>query len=143
MGTAPSAKPGSSRSRVEPFDRHLGARILERRIALGLTQQRFAKLIGVSDQQAHKYEKGISRISAGQLYRIARALNVDIGYLVEGIEPEPIRGENRMPQRKLLLGLARNFMGIPVREHQEAILTLARALAEHRARRRRVQARAD
>jgi DNA-binding beta-propeller fold protein YncE len=47
---------------VEPFDRDVGARLLERRIALGLTQQRLAKLIGVSYQQAHKYEKGTSRI---------------------------------------------------------------------------------
>ena len=39
----------------------------ERRIMLGLTQQQMAELIGVTYQQAHKYEKGINRIAAGRL----------------------------------------------------------------------------
>jgi len=60
MPTAPSIKPAPSRGRMAAFDRHVGARIVERRIALGLTQQRFAKLIGVSYQQVHKYEKALT-----------------------------------------------------------------------------------
>ena len=35
-----------------------------RRIMLGLTQQQLADLIGVTYQQAHKYEKGINRMTA-------------------------------------------------------------------------------
>ena len=38
-------------------DQHVGARIRERRILLGLTQQQMAERIGVAYQQAHKYEK--------------------------------------------------------------------------------------
>ena len=47
---------GSSRrstSRTQDIDRHVGARIRERRIMLGLTQQQLADLIGVTYQQAH------------------------------------------------------------------------------------------
>ena len=47
---------------------------------LGLTQQQMADLIGVTYQQAHKYEKGINRVAAGRLYSIARALGVEAGY---------------------------------------------------------------
>ena len=62
------------RSRALDVDRYVSLRIRQRRIMLGLTQQQMAELIGVTYQQAHKYETGINRISAGRLYQIARAL---------------------------------------------------------------------
>src|SRR5687768_657560 len=81
------ARPG--RSRAQDIDRHLGARMRERRIMLGLSPQKMAELIGVTYQQAHKYEKGINRIAAGRLHQIARALGVEVGYFFEGVEAEP------------------------------------------------------
>ena len=42
------------------IDDHVGRRIRERRILLGLTQQELAGMIGVTYQQAHKYEHGAS-----------------------------------------------------------------------------------
>jgi transcriptional regulator with XRE-family HTH domain len=39
-----------------------------------------ARQIGVGFQQAHKYERGLSRISAGRLYHVACALSVPIGF---------------------------------------------------------------
>ena len=45
---------------------------------LGLTQQQLADLIGVTYQQAHKYERGINRVSAGRLFEIARVLSVAV-----------------------------------------------------------------
>jgi transcriptional regulator with XRE-family HTH domain len=80
-----STKPGPGRSRAQDVDRYVGARMRERRIMLGLTQQQMAELIGVTYQQAHKYEKGINRIASGRLYNIAQALGVDIGYFFEGL----------------------------------------------------------
>ena len=53
--------------RTQDVDRHVGARVRERRIMLGFTQQQLADLIGVTYQQAHKYERGINRVSAGRL----------------------------------------------------------------------------
>ncbi len=99
---------------------------------LGLTQQQMAELIGVTYQQAHKYETGINRISAGRLFPIAQALGVDIGYFFEDIEPD--RGAKpkpteMMPQQRMLLELARNFASITNRRHQDAICNLARVLA--------------
>ena len=81
----PTTSPGPGRSRAQDVDRHVGARMRERRIMLGLTQQQMAELIGVTYQQAHKYEKGINRIAAGRLYNIAQALGVDVGYFFEGL----------------------------------------------------------
>jgi transcriptional regulator with XRE-family HTH domain len=74
------------RSRAQDVDRYIGARIRARRIMLGLTQQQMAELVGVTYQQAHKYEKGINRVSAGRLYSIAQALGVEVSYFFEGLQ---------------------------------------------------------
>jgi transcriptional regulator with XRE-family HTH domain len=87
-----------------------------------------ADLIGVTYQQAHKYEKGINRVAAGRLYRIAQALAVDVSYFYEGLR---IGGDFApSPSRRMLLDLTRNFLNIPKPRHREAVAMLARALAE-------------
>jgi transcriptional regulator with XRE-family HTH domain len=90
-------------------------------------------LIGVTYQQAHKYEKGINRIASGRLYNLAQALGVDVGYFFEGMGNE--NAFKATPQQRMLLELARNFISIPIRKHQDAMCALARALsrpdAEH------------
>src|SRR3954468_5904980 len=121
----PAARPGRrGRPRAEDIDRHVGARLHARRIALGLTQQELAARIGIAYQQAHKYEKGANRISAGRLHALARALGVDVGYFYEGLG-EPARPTARQRQ---MLELARSFAVLPWRQ-QEALCGLVRALA--------------
>jgi transcriptional regulator with XRE-family HTH domain len=121
---APQTGPG--RSRAQDIDRHVGGRMRERRVMLGLTQQQLAELIGVTYQQAHKYEKGINRVAAGRLYTIARVLGVDVGYFFEGIGDE---GDFKpTPQQRMLLELARNFVAVSNRRQQEALCSLTRAL---------------
>jgi len=121
---------GPGRSRAQDVDRHVGARMRERRIMLGLTQQQMAELIGVTYQQAHKYEKGINRIASGRLYNIAQALGVDVGYFFEGLHSSD-NAFKATPQQRMLLELARNFISIPTRKHQDAMCALARALSDH------------
>lgn len=77
------------------IDLRVAARIRERRLNIGMTQVELAQVIGVAFQQAHKYEHGISRVSAGRLYDIATALHVPIEYFFAGEEAlEPARREN-------------------------------------------------
>jgi len=121
------ARVGPGRSRAQDVDRYVGARMRERRIMLGLTQQQMAELIGVTYQQAHKYEKGINRIAAGRLFTIAQALGVDVSYFFEGMDSD--RTFKPTPQQRMLLELARNFIAMSNRKHQEALCSLARALS--------------
>jgi transcriptional regulator with XRE-family HTH domain len=120
------SEPNSRRARAEDVDRNVGARVRQRRVMLGLTQQQMADLIGVTYQQAHKYEKGINRVAAGRLYQMARVLGVDIGYFFEGLNENS--AVEASPKQRMLLELARNFISIPTRKHQEAVCSLARAL---------------
>ncbi len=121
---APSRR---SVGRTQDIDRHVGARVRERRIMLGLTQQQLADLIGVTYQQAHKYERGINRVSAGRLYEIAQVLSVPVGYFFDGLNGQPARAVS--PRERMCLELARNFAQIPNERHQEALSQLARVLA--------------
>ena len=73
---------------LNDVDRYVSLRIRQRRIMLSLTQQQVGDLIGVSDRQAHKYEAGMSKITAGRLYQIAQALGVDVGYFYEDVDPQ-------------------------------------------------------
>jgi transcriptional regulator with XRE-family HTH domain len=128
LQAAPDLKPRRaeilSSSRI---DRHVGDRLRERRVMLGITQQRMAELIGVTYQQAHKYEKGINRISAGRLHQIALVLGVGVEYFYQGLGGTD--APDQMRSKRLFLELSRTFMRIPASEHQEALLSLAEALA--------------
>jgi transcriptional regulator with XRE-family HTH domain len=129
--TRASARPlsGARRSiaRTQDIDRHVGARVRERRIMLGLTQQQLADLIGVTYQQAHKYERAINRISAGRLFEIAQVLGVPVSYFFAGLAQDGDRSAT--PRERMCLELARNFAQIPNERHQEALSQLARVLA--------------
>jgi transcriptional regulator with XRE-family HTH domain len=125
--TMAKSREDERRGRVQDVDRHVGARMRERRIMLGLTQNQLAELIGVTYQQAHKYERGINRMAASRLYKVAQVLGVDASYFFEGLQGgETLRAT---PQQRLLLELARNFTATS-REHQEAICSLVRTLAD-------------
>jgi transcriptional regulator with XRE-family HTH domain len=110
---------------VQDVDRHVARRIRERRLALGLTQKRLAELVGSVYQQVNKYERGVNRVSAGQLHRIAEALGVEPGYFFKslGVPTRPTARQRRM------IELTQSFAVLP-RRQQEALCQLARALAE-------------
>lgn len=115
------------RSRSLDVDQQVAATLRQRRIMLGLTQQQLAELIGVTYQQAHKYETGVNRLSAGRLYHMAQALGVGVEYFFQGVgESAPARSTGR---QRAVLELARSFVHIPSRRQQEALVALARALA--------------
>jgi transcriptional regulator with XRE-family HTH domain len=115
-------------TRASTVDRHVGSRILERRMTLGLSLQQFSALIGVTYQQAHKYERGLNRITAGRLYGIATALAVPISWFYEGLDGDmPAPGVST--RLRMSLELARNFAAIGNEKHQEALSHMARVLA--------------
>ena len=107
-------------------DRFVAARVRERRVALGVSQHQLAEIIGVAYQQEQKYEKGINRISAAQLYEIARALTTPVAHFYEGLGEEP---RSVAPHQRRLLEIARNFVEIQNEEHRVALCELVRTLA--------------
>jgi len=64
-------------------DVYIGARMRDRRIALGLTQEDLGQKLGVSFQQVQKYENGSNRVSAARLFEICEALDVSLASMFE------------------------------------------------------------
>ncbi|MDE0800234.1 MAG: helix-turn-helix transcriptional regulator [Rhodospirillaceae bacterium] len=75
-----------------------------------MSQQKMAEVIGVTYQQAHKYGRGINRISAGRLYEITKLLSVPVSYFFGGLEES--KEQVVLPRQRVCLELARNFSNI-------------------------------
>lgn len=99
-----SSSEHAARDLARAIDRRVALRIRERRRHLGMTQLQLARRLGVAFQQAHKYEHGLSRITAGRLFFIAAALGAPISYFFEaeaepGEPPPPAGGRERADAR--------------------------------------------
>lgn len=70
---------------ADEVDAHVGRRLRQRRITLGISQEQLGAQLGLTFQQIQKYEKGQNRISAGRLYKIAQILSVSVGHFFEGL----------------------------------------------------------
>lgn len=68
-----------------PVDVHVGERVKERRLELGMSQEKLATELGLTFQQVQKYERAANRISASRLYRLSEVLDVPVTYFFEGI----------------------------------------------------------
>ena len=65
------------------FNRHMGAKLRMRRLALGLTQTKVAQAINITFQQIQKYEKGTNGISSLRIMQLANFLKVPVVYFFE------------------------------------------------------------
>jgi transcriptional regulator with XRE-family HTH domain len=70
--------------RPDPVDIEVGHRIRIERLARGLSQTALANQLGVTFQQVQKYEKGVNRVGAGRLTKIAEVLGIDVGTFFGG-----------------------------------------------------------
>ncbi len=113
--------------RAGAVDQIVGYNIRTERVRRGMSQQDLADAIGITYQQAHKYERGINRVSAGRLYEISKVLGLPVQRLFDGLDndsaPKPAEGQ------RMCLELARNFAQIPDERQRLALSQLARALA--------------
>ena len=108
-------------------DHFVAARVRERRVMVGMSQHQLGEILGVTYQQAQKYENGIDRLTAGQLYAVACALNTPITHFYEDFGEEP---KSLAPlARSRLLDFARHFVEIQNEAHRAALLKLVRTLA--------------
>ena len=72
--------------RPDPVDVEVGHRIRIERLSRGLSQTALATQLGVTFQQVQKYEKGVNRVGAGRLTKIAEVLGVAVGSFFTGKE---------------------------------------------------------
>ena len=120
--TATPARPS-----LGEVDRHVAARLRRRRLELGLTQHQLAALLGISAQQAHKYETRASLLPADRLVAAAAALGVGVDHFFEGLGRDGAAGPT--PEQRETLELARAF-GRLSGPRQGTLSAMVRALAK-------------
>jgi transcriptional regulator with XRE-family HTH domain len=108
------------------IDRHVGQRLRERRILLGLTQLDLAKRIGVTYQQQHKYESGVNRLTAGRLFALAKALQVPLQYFFDEVDGGVVVKPPTVRER-LSLSVARDMQHLTSAQ-QESLLAVIRSM---------------
>ena len=75
--------PRATKGRSNPIDGHVGSRVRQRRMLLGMSQEMLGKAVGLTFQQIQKYERGINRIGASRLFTLSKVLNVPIAFFFE------------------------------------------------------------
>jgi len=75
--------------RPTAIDRYVGARVRERRLLLGVSQQALAAKLGVTFQQLQKNERGFNRIGSSRLLDLSKALDVPVQYFFDEM-PEDV-----------------------------------------------------
>jgi transcriptional regulator with XRE-family HTH domain len=123
------------------IDQLVGSRVQQRRMLIDLSQEHLAKALGITVPQLQKYEKGVNRISASRLHKLAGVLDVPIGYFFEahtgagpsktgpGEAEEPVEPDPSVFADRETIALAMAFSRITRPEARHALLALARAAA--------------
>ncbi len=119
----------------DPRDAEIGRRVRTLRLERGLSQTELGNLINVTFQQVQKYEKGMNRISAGRLQRIAEVLGVPIAFFFTGFDqnasagPGALGAEFSFLQTEGALRLARAYARIKKPGIRLHLLRLTEAIA--------------
>jgi transcriptional regulator with XRE-family HTH domain len=83
-----------------PIDVHVGARIRQRRILLGMSQTVLGNASAITFQQVQKYENGGNRTSSSRLFEFAKILNVPVSHFFEEMPPGLAAGRRKVGRSK-------------------------------------------
>ena len=70
---------------IRLIEEHVGRRLKERRLTLGITQLDLARFLNLPKEILEAYETGEVTIPASDLYAFAKTLEVRTGYFYEGL----------------------------------------------------------
>jgi transcriptional regulator with XRE-family HTH domain len=113
------------------IDAYVGQKMRRRREALGISQGRLGRHLGLTFSQVQKYEKGTNRIGAGRLYQIAGFLGVQPGYFFLGLDEaeDTVASTDTDRRRGETSTLSEAFQAIEDPETRSSILALVQSLA--------------
>ncbi len=137
-------------SKPDPIDVHVGHRLRQRRMLVGMSQEKLGDSVGLTFQQIQKYERGTNRMGASRIFRFAQILSVPVSYFYETMDTAIINdhpsqagfaesrqsaltddeapGEDLL-QRRETLDLVRAFYKITDTKQRRKILELIKAIA--------------
>ena len=118
------------------IDVHVGSRVRLRRRMLGLSQDQLGMVLGLTFPQVEKYEKGVDRLGAGLLQRLATILDVPPAFFFEGLpsvtgarsRAAPAHGPTILGA-EATLDLVKAFMDISDAKMRRSIVALLEGIA--------------
>jgi len=115
-------------------DAGVGEKIRTQRLLTGVSKTDLANELGITFQQVQKYEKGVNRVGAGRLQRIAEVLGAPVSFFFEGargigIEVENINSSLRFLESAAALRVVRAFAEIEDGTIRKAIVALIEEIA--------------
>ena len=127
-GDMAKSKPlyGRGTGKPHPVDIHVGARVRQRRVLLGMNQTKLGDALGMSFQQVQKYENGKNRISASKLFKLSQVFDVSIEYFFD--EMPPVVVASTMMTRETLK-LVRAYYEIEDAKIRKRVYELTKTLA--------------
>jgi transcriptional regulator with XRE-family HTH domain len=118
-----------SSKRISPIDETIGKKLLQVRLAAGLSRKALSAKLRITSVQLQKYEKGLNRISASRLVEICQALRVPMGQFFQDIEYGVESVELPDEKQRMCMEISKNFMKITKPNYQQAVSVLAKVLA--------------
>lgn len=124
-------------------DKHVGVRIRLARQLKQMSQEKLASELGITFQQVQKYERGRNRVSAGRLFQLCQALDVELNFFFDGLElntgaaGDAERVESFMGS-PMGVELAAALANIPDASLQRSLLRLIQAAGDERGESRAV-----
>ena len=117
------------------IDKEIGTRVRMRRISIGMSQEKLGEHLGLTFQQVQKYEKGMNRVSAGRLQRIADMLNIPVTFFYGGMGARAKKRDANGPalafmQTRGAVRLMRAYSEISSRSTKYALVVLAESLRD-------------
>ena len=100
-------------------------------MAQGMSQTELGQMLGVTFQQVQKYEKGVNRVGAGRLVRVAKSLDVPVSFFFGATDgdSEDTRAILGFLDTSYSLRLLRAFSRIPPGGVQRAVVELVETIA--------------
>lgn len=129
------------KKQANSIDAQVGNRVRLRRMLVGMSQEKLGEMLGLTFQQVQKYEKGVNRIGAGRLYRVAQILGVSVSYFYEDVVEQspmtpPVANDRATPSAVEFLSsnegmqLTLAFMRIREPKVRRRVIDLVKSLAD-------------
>jgi transcriptional regulator with XRE-family HTH domain len=127
---------GKSQRSSGKHDVELGRRLRLRRVEQKMSQAELGDKLGVSFQQVQKYEKGVNRIGASRLQRIATVLDVPVTFFFDDTDAGKRENDSKREVESLLfldssfsLRLLRAYSAVKNQAVQRQFVSLIESIA--------------
>jgi transcriptional regulator with XRE-family HTH domain len=119
-----------ARKQPDPKDVEVGRRVRAFRLNKGLSQEKLGDELGITFQQIQKYEKGVNRIGAGRLQRIAEILGVPVSeFFASSASVPSAESLYELVDTAAALRLLRAYARIPDPQVKQAVTALVEKIA--------------